>query len=316
MKARPNISNDLLAQAINQSRDGITLADAHSKDLPLIYVNAGFERLTGYTAAELLGRSCHFLQGADTDQPEITVLRKALQQGKSCLVTLRNYRKDGSMFWNELSISAVHNDEGVLTHFIGIQHDVTERIMLDQHLRQSSLDLHTLNQQLYTLAHTDPLVGISNRRHFDERLADMLQTAQRTHSPLSVLMVDLDQFKLFNDRYGRPAGDACLRMVGERIARSFARTSDCVARYDGNEFAVVSMSATIEDLRQHARKLRDQIRALNIPHSGSPHGVVTISAGCVTLIPQHDTTALALLKLADTALHEAKQHGNDCEHIV
>lgn len=311
-----DISRDLLAQAVDQSHEGITIADASNKDYPLVYVNAGFERLTGYAAAELLGNSCHFLQGTDTEQPEIAVLRDTLQQGKNCLVTLRNYRRDGSMFWNELSLSPVRNDAGILTHYIGIQHDVTARILADQHLRQSNQDLHTLNQQLYTLAHTDPVVGISNRLHFDEQLVTMLQAAQRTHAPLSVLMVNLDQFKRFNERYGRVAGDACLRMVGERIARSFARASDCVARYEGDQFSVVSMGDSTVGLQQHLQRLRDQIRALNIPHHDSPDGVVTICVGCVTLIPQRDTTAQVLLKQADTALHEAKRRGCDCEHIV
>ena len=308
------ISRSLLAQAFDQSHEGISIADALQKDWPLIYVNAGFERLTGYKVSELLGKSCRHLQGTDTDQPEIAALREALQQGKDCQVILRNYRKDGSMFWNELSISPVHNDEGVLTHFIGIQHDVTARILLNQQLRQSSLDFHTLNQPL--LAHTDPVAGISNRRHFDEQLDYMLQTAQRTHSLLSVLMVDLDQFKLFNDRYGHPAGDACLRMVGERLAKSFARASDCVARFDNDEFAVVSMGDSVEGLQQHLSKLRDQVRALNIPHSDSPEGVVTICASGITLIPQRDTTAQDLIKQADAALHEAKRRGHNCEHIV
>ena len=218
------------------------------------------------------------------------------------------------MFWNELSISPVHDNEGVLTHFIGVQNDVTARILLNQHLRQSSLDFHTMNQPL--LAHTDPVAGISNRRHFDGQLDFMLQSAQRTHSLLSVLKLDLDQFKLFNDRYGRPAGDACLRMVGERIAKSFSRASDCVARYDNDEFAVVSMGDSLEGLQQHLRKLRDQVRALNIPHSDSPDGVVTICASGITLVPQRDTTAQDLVKQADAALHEAKRRGYNCEYIV
>lgn len=310
------ISRELLAQAVDQTHDGITIADAREPGLPLIYVNAGFQRLTGYPAAELLGKNCSFLQGTDTDQPEIALLRETLSKGQDCLITLRNYRKNGAMFWNELSISALHDEAGTLTHFVGIQKDVTERIMLDQRLRQSNLNLHTLNQQLYTLAHTDPLVGISNRRHFDEQLASMLQAAQRTHSLLSVLIVNLDQFKRFNDRYGRTAGDACLRMVGERIARSFARASDCVARYDGDEFAIVSMGDSLEGLKQHLSRLRDQIRALNIPHHDSPDGVITICAGAASLIPQRDTTAQGLLQQANTALRDAKKRGYDCEHIV
>ncbi len=310
------VSRDLLAKAVDQAHGGITIADARKKDWPLVYVNAGFERLTGYPAAESLGKNGRFLQGADTDQYEIAVLRDALHEGKNCRVTLRNYRRDGSMFWNELSVSAVHNEAGVLTHYIGIQQDVTARIMLSQHLRESNLDLHTLNQQLYTLAHTDPVAGISNRRYFDEQLSQMLQTAQRTHSLLSVLVVNLDMFKCFNNRYGRAAGDACLRMVGERIAKSFARAADCVARYDGDEFAVVSMGDSIEGMQQHLSRLRDQVRALNIPHGDSPEGVVTICAGSVSLIPQRDTSAQGLLKQADNALKAAKQRGHDCENLI
>ncbi|MDD4929403.1 MAG: diguanylate cyclase [Gallionella sp.] len=310
------ISRDLLALAIDQSRDGITIADARLPGWPLIYVNAGFERLTGYVASELLGKSVRFLQGTDTDQPEINILREALRKEQSCVVTLRNYRRDGSMFWNELSLSSVHDTDGTLTHFIGIQNDVTARVTLDQHLRQSNQDLHALNQQLYRLAHTDPLVGISNRLHFEEQLGQMLKTAQRTHSLLSVLVVNLDLFKRFNNRYGRAAGDTCLRMVGDLITRSFARGADCVARYDNDEFAIVSMGGSIEGLQQHLHKLRSQVRALNIPHSDSPEGVVTICGGGISLIPQRDSTAQELLQRASAALLEAKRLGNDSENIV
>lgn len=300
------ISRDLLAQAVDQSHEGITIADASKYDWPLIYVNAGFERLTGYPAAELLGNNCHFLQGTDTDQPEIAVLRDALQQGKNCLVTLRNYRRDGSMFWNELSLSPVRNDAGILTHYIGIQHDVTARILADQHLHQTAP--HAPGQPDH------PLIDISGR--FEEQFSHMLQTAQRTHSLLSVLVIQPDEFKHFNNRYGHAAGQACLRMVGERIARSFARASDCVARYEGDQFSVVSMGDSTVGLQQHLQRLRDQIRALNIPHHDSPDGVVTICIGVISLVPQRDTTAHELLNQANMALQEAKRRGCDCEHIV
>jgi diguanylate cyclase (GGDEF)-like protein/PAS domain S-box-containing protein len=310
------VSSELLSQAINQSHDGITIADATQDHWPLIYVNSGFERLSGYSAAELLGKTAHHLLGTDTEQTGVATLRESLKHGNNCQVTLRNYRRDGSMFWNELIISAVRDASGALTHFIGIAQDVTVRILLNQQLHQSNLDLHTLNQQLHTLSHLDPLIGVSNKSHFDEQLAQMLQTSQRTHSQLSVLKVDLDQFKRFNDRYGRPAGDVCLRMVGEYLAKSFARASDCVSRYDDDEFAIVSMGATTEGLQEHVGKLRDHVRALSIPHSDSPYGVVTICVGGISLTPPRDATTSTLLKQADTALHEAKRRGPDCEYIV
>lgn len=297
-----SISQDLLAKALNESRDGITIVDARQQDNPLIYVNEGFEKLTGYTSDEVIGKNYNILFGADTDQPEIAAIRAATAKGQGCVVTLRNYRKDGAMFWSQLSLSPVHNAEGTLTHFIGIQKDATERALLENHLS--------------TLIYTDPLVGISNRRHFEERFTNLLQVARRIHSGMSLLMVDLDHLKRFNERYGQAAGDECLRMVGECIAKSFNRTSDCVARYGGGEFIVVSFSSGTDALRQHARKLCEQVNLLSIPHSDSPHGVVTISIGGVHRLPNRDTTKELLMDLAGKELFTAKQGGRNRVHIA
>ncbi len=316
MDAAREISHELLAKAINESRDGITIADAQVEGQPIIYANSGFEQITGYAAAEVIGKSYRFLQGDDTDQPEIGVIRNALSHGEGCLVILRNYRKDGRMFWNELSISPVHGADGKLTHYIGIQKDVTARVLLEQRLHESGMDLTTLNSQLNKLVYTDPLIGINNRRRFDEKFADFYSTAQRTHSDLSVLMVDLDRFGLFNHRYGEYAGDECLRIVGDCIAKSFSRSSDCAARYAGERFSVVSLGASIHDLRHHAQQLCAKVRALNIPHGDSPSGVITVSIGGISRVPYRDTSTDELVKLAEAALYEAKRHGRDQVHLV
>lgn len=310
------ISRDLLTLAIDQLGDGITISDAAHPDFPLIYVNKGFETLTGYRSDEIIGNSYRILQGNDTEQPGLEIIRAAIAKEEGCQVTLRNYRKDGSMFWNELCISPVHDADGKLTHYIGIQKDVTARILLEQHLHQSNLDLQTLNRQLNTLVYTDHLVGLSNRRHFDEQFTNLLSTAQRTHSELSVLMIDFDNFRQFNERYGRSAGDECLRMVGECIAKSFVRTSDCTARYDGNEFAVVSLAANADELRHHAEKLCEQVRALNIPNSDSSHGVVTISIGGVHRLPDRESTEVEIIREADHELLAAKCSGGNRVHIA
>ncbi|CAN1209090.1 response regulator [Tumidithrix helvetica PCC 7403] len=117
----------LQKRAIAASHNGVVIIDTRLPDLPTIYVNPAFERITGYSSAEILGRNCRFLQGSDRNQSGLNELRKALKERRDCTVSLRNYRKDGSLFWNELSISPIYDDLSNLTHYIGIQNDITER---------------------------------------------------------------------------------------------------------------------------------------------------------------------------------------------
>ena len=122
------ISFSLLRQAIDASNDGLVIAEREGEDTIIIYVNAAFERLTGYREDEILYQDCRFLQGDDRDQPARRQIREAIARGDPCRVRLRNYRKDGSMFWNELSITPLISQEDGLMYFIGIQHDVTAQM--------------------------------------------------------------------------------------------------------------------------------------------------------------------------------------------
>lgn len=126
MSRTPTISPELLEKIVNESQDGIVVAELEGDEHILIYVNQGFERLTGYTADEILYQDCRFLQNGDKDQQGLDRVREALKQGRPCREVLRNYRKDGSLFWNELSITPVYNEEDQLQYYIGVQKDVTE----------------------------------------------------------------------------------------------------------------------------------------------------------------------------------------------
>ncbi len=128
MKRSPLISPDLLERIVDASEDGIVVAEQEGDENILIYVNKGFERLTGYSADEILYQDCRFLQNEDRDQEGLATIRKALAEGRPCRTVLRNYRKDGTLFWNELSITPVHDDDDNLTYYIGVQKDVTERV--------------------------------------------------------------------------------------------------------------------------------------------------------------------------------------------
>lgn len=133
-------------RAIAASSNGIVITDPNQPDDPIIYVNPAFERMTGYPAQETLGRNCRFLQGTEREQPALEELRTALRDGHQCKVILRNYKKDGTLFWNELSISPVRDTEGKLVNFIGVQEDVTRRKKAEEELRQSEERFRSLVQ--------------------------------------------------------------------------------------------------------------------------------------------------------------------------
>ncbi|MCA1738309.1 MAG: PAS domain S-box protein, partial [Actinobacteria bacterium] len=117
----------LLERAVNASTNSITITDPRRPEGPLVYVNPAFERTTGYAAEEALGRNCRFLQGEDRDQPVLRELRAAIHEERHCTVVLRNYRKNGTLFYNELSVYPVRNENGRVMNFVGIQNDITER---------------------------------------------------------------------------------------------------------------------------------------------------------------------------------------------
>ncbi|MCU0514434.1 MAG: PAS domain S-box protein [Anaerolineae bacterium] len=135
-------------RALEASPSGISIADARQPDLPLIYINPAFERSTGYTQAEAIGRNCRFLQADDRDQPELEIIRRALRERDSCTVTLRNYRKDGDLFYNELRLAPIFDDHNELTHFVGISTDVTDREADRTWIESQNQALLQANQQL------------------------------------------------------------------------------------------------------------------------------------------------------------------------
>ncbi|RYZ89124.1 MAG: PAS domain-containing protein, partial [Proteobacteria bacterium] len=122
-----NRVNQLLQAALNATSNGVLITDNNQEDNPIIYVNAGFEQMTGYETDDIIGHNCRFLQGKDTAESDVDRLREAVQAGEAIRIELLNYKKDGTPFWNELSIAPVKNNEGMVTHFIGVQADVTDR---------------------------------------------------------------------------------------------------------------------------------------------------------------------------------------------
>ncbi|MBD9427807.1 PAS domain-containing protein [Pseudomonas sp. PDM15] len=142
------IDAKLLQLMVEASNDGIVVAEQEGDDSILIYANPAFERLTGYTADDILYQDCRFLQGSERQQPGLAAIRQAIRDGQPCRQVLHNFRKDGTPFWNELSITPVYNDADQLTYFIGIQRDVSAEVAAQERVRELEAQVAELKRQL------------------------------------------------------------------------------------------------------------------------------------------------------------------------
>jgi diguanylate cyclase (GGDEF)-like protein len=183
--------------------------------------------------------------------------------------------------------------------------------LLEQRVAERTAALAAANQQLERLSNTDGLTGIANRRYFDEQFAQMKAFAQRSQLPLSVLMLDIDWFKLYNDHYGHIEGDDCLKQVAHALQQQVYRQSDLVARYGGEEFVVLLFDTDAPAAQLLAERMVHAVRDLHLPHAMSAFAQVSISIGVASWSPKGDQTIASLLDRADTALYEAKQHGRN-----
>jgi diguanylate cyclase (GGDEF)-like protein len=182
---------------------------------------------------------------------------------------------------------------------------------LEARVAQRTEELQVLNLRLETLSMTDALTGIANRRQFDELLQQQWHQAQRSSAPLALAVLDVDWFKPYNDLYGHPAGDACLRQIAQALQATLSRSTDLVARYGGEEFVLLAPLTDLTGARLLAEKLAAAVAALNLPHQGSPFARVTLSIGVAALIVTPGMQPQALVQRADEALYRAKQQGRN-----
>lgn len=180
-----------------------------------------------------------------------------------------------------------------------------QRMAMERQIRHA-------HQTMRDMALTDALTGLGNRRRLDNSLADEIRLARRQGSALSMIMLDVDHFKRYNDQYGHAAGDDCLSVVGQAIHQAVKRPGDLAVRYGGEEFTVLLPNTDSAGAIQVTEDILQSIPALKMEHAGHPLGNVTASAGITTRHPVDDTvTSASLLKAADTCLYEAKQQGRN-----
>ncbi len=260
--------------------------------------NPGAERLYGYQAREVIGRSITFLV-PEEQQDEIPLLLAKIKSGVSIdhYETVRLH-KDGQQLVVSVTISPIRDDQGNIIGASTIARDITERKQAEELLRR--------------LSYMDGLTGVSNRRHFDEILDKEWKRCMREDRYLSLIILDIDFFKAYNDTYGHLEGDRCLKDVADLLSRVVSRPGDLAARYGGEEFAVILPSTMPEGAVTVAERIRAGIEELRINHGGSSIGeYVTVSLGTASVIPKPEVDPKVVLQAADAALYKAKQGGRN-----
>lgn len=293
-RKRADLALRLQSRALDASVNAILITGPSAAGNLIEYVNPAFKRITGYDPAEVIGQDCRLLQRDDREQEGVASIRQALVANREVSAVLRNYRKDGALFWNQLFIAPVPNPDGETTHHIGVINDVT--------------DLIRYQEQLEYQANYDSLTRLPNRNLLRDRLQHALIIAQRHHKGVAVVFIDLDGFKNVNDSLGHSVGDRLLSVVAERLGRC-ARASDTVARHGGDEFVIV-MTDTVDE--QSLIAWMERVRA-SISEPVWLDGT-ELYVGCsmgASLFPQDGEDAETLLKKADLAMYRAKDMGRN-----
>jgi diguanylate cyclase (GGDEF)-like protein len=184
-------------------------------------------------------------------------------------------------------------------------------VEMQRSLLELTHKLNVANKELQLLSATDGLTGLSNRRMYDELSVREWRRCERMKKPISLVMVDVDYFKHYNDHYSHQAGDECLKAVAAQMLRAAPRPGDLVARYGGEEFVFALGETDLDGAKWVANILRQRIEDLNMPHAGSPLQHVSVSCGVASVIPGDNVSLETLLQSADYALYQAKELGRN-----
>ncbi|WP_311381095.1 EAL domain-containing protein [Arthrobacter sp. ISL-85] len=286
------VSAALLARALDTVSEASLITDAKQN---VLYANQAFEAVTGYSQEEILGRNCRILQGPGSDPETVLMMRAVLGRGETLRCEILNYRKNGTPFWNGLTISALRGAAGSITHFVSVQRDITSQ--------------KTLQEQLQFMALNDPVTGLPNRTALEQYLS---QTEDTSAGLTAVGIIDLDDFKTVNDRHGHETGDVLLAKLARRLGKR-TRDQDFLAHLGGDEFVVVITGLSPEDpvkeLSHIAEALHDAVDT-NFTLEPGVRVRAAMSMG-LALWASGPNGGNAALRRADAALYRLKARKGD-----
>lgn len=292
----------LHAMVVENSRDVIQLVDFDGRPH---YISPAVFALTGWTPKEALQLSFSEMIHPE-DLSKIEALVRDLRQGiENATIEYRSKKRNGEYVWVEASLRILRDTgTGIRSGILIIVRDIASRKAAEELL----LKEHHIVERM---AVVDALTALANRRRFNECLDAEWRRGIRSRSPLSLLMIDADHFKLYNDSYGHLSGDKCLQQIAESTLDVVGRPGDLVARYGGEEFAILLPGTNNEGAMKVGINVCESLRARKLPHCANPQGIVTVSIGCATLIPQMGQQAETLIEIADQALYAAKLKGRN-----
>ncbi|KAA0549854.1 EAL domain-containing protein [Bacillus sp. BGMRC 2118] len=279
--------NDVF-NAIENMGVGLTIVDARLEDLPLVYINQGFTQMTGYEKEDVLLKNCRFLQGEDTDRKQVEKIKSAIEECRPETVTLKNYRKDGTYFWNQFIISPIMDKKGRPLYFIGLQFDVTQQVENEKGAKQLISDLSMYDQ----------LTGFLNIDHFKELLQQHIDDSSQ---PFAIYRVNLNRFRNINTSYGETKSDEVLVEVATRLRSIYPHA--LITRSFADDFIIFHDLQSSENI-QHS--LYAMEKALVKPYSIASEKVkIDFSIG-ISQSPENGHEVEPLLGYASLAMREAK----------
>ncbi|MDH5694464.1 MAG: diguanylate cyclase [Gammaproteobacteria bacterium] len=295
---------------LNNTFDGVIAIDQRGL---VISFNYAAEKIFGMNSDEVIGKNIKTLMPETYSKHHDQFISNYATTSKPKIIGIgrevEGLRKNGDVFPMDLAVTEVFSDHG--RAFIGIVRDITDRKQKENELIQAQEKLANANEKLERMARTDPLTNVTNRRGFDEVIQFEFNRSLRQGFELTLMMVDIDYFKKYNDQYGHIEGDKCLISVAQTMKEHFKRSGEVVARYGGEEFAIVLPNVNAEQAIKTAVRLLQKIKNMKLEHADSPVSpYVSISIGIASIVPKtNEITLKDLMLFADQALYQAKEEG-------